>query len=250
MSRTAARPKIVLGLPIPVEDASWRVWSGRAHLLSSRYATRFQNAGATVLMIPIAADGVSDLGSDARQIIGMLDGLIIAGGADVEPSRYDAPVDPNSGPFDEGRDAWELALLEAAIEAGVPVFAICRGMQLLNVLLGGTLIQHLPDTLGTTVHRPTRDAYGTHRVRTTESSWLRDAIGAEADVATYHHQAVHEIGKGLVIAATTEDGTVEALEDLSRNLIAVQWHPEASDNDRIFAKFVQLCDQQSARPKE
>lgn len=241
MSKQDLSPSVVLGLPIPLEDASWRVWSGPVHLLAARYATKLQESGASVMMLPVAASGFHDIKRQAHELVARLDGLVLAGGVDVEPARYGAEPHERSGPFDEARDAWEMALCEAAIAEGVPVFAICRGMQLLNVLLGGTLIQHLPDVVGSDMHNPSRDAFGTHRVMTEEASWVRSAIGEYADVSTYHHQAAENIGKGLSISARAEDGTVEAVEDMSRNLIGLQWHPEVGDDLRVFTKFVALC---------
>ncbi|MER5221035.1 gamma-glutamyl-gamma-aminobutyrate hydrolase family protein [Streptomyces flaveus] len=229
-------PRPLIGVPIPVENARWRVWSGEAHLLGASYAERVRQAGGVPVLLPVGGSS-----EEAVQLAASLHGLMIAGGSDVHPDRYGQPPHAASGPFDPERDAWEVALLRAVLEAGLPVFGICRGMQLLNIVLGGTLTQHLPDTVGSDVHNPTRDRFGLHRVRTAPDSRLHQVIGAEADVPTYHHQAVDVVAPDLTATAWAEDGTVEAIEDSSGRILGVQWHPEAGDSDGIFRHFVGRC---------
>ncbi|MGJ0204378.1 gamma-glutamyl-gamma-aminobutyrate hydrolase family protein [Leucobacter sp. gxy201] len=240
----------MIGIPVPLEQASWRVWEGQAHLLSLSYTQHLQSAGATVVLIPVPTEPRQGFEQDAADVVSRLDGLVLAGGADIDPARYGADVAPESGPFDGARDAWEAALIEAAISAGAPVFGICRGLQLLNVVLGGTLIQHLPAVVGSAIHNPARNAFGEHRVRTVEGSWLRGAIHETADVATYHHQAIDELGRGLVVTAHADDGTIEGIEDQRRGLIGVQWHPEAKAHGGVFRSFVKLCETRREQPGE
>ncbi|MDI6022703.1 gamma-glutamyl-gamma-aminobutyrate hydrolase family protein [Leucobacter sp. UT-8R-CII-1-4] len=238
---SSERVRPVIGIPAPIEHATWRIWEGKSHLLSYGYTAHLRNAGASVVLLPVTPDMDSDLDAEAAHLISMLDGLTLAGGSDVDPELYAAPASPKSGPFDRPRDAWESALLRAAIAAQVPVFGICRGLQMMNTVLGGTLIQHLPPHVGSDVHNPISTGFGEHPVRTLESTWLRDAVGEHADVATYHHQAIDRLGEGLIVSAVAEDGTIEGVEDLGRGLVAVQWHPEARPHEGIFKSFVRLC---------
>lgn len=237
----AAKP--VIAVPAPVEEANWRWVSAEAHLLNAGYARHLQQAGASVIILPVPSASDADLPREAARLISRMDGLVIAGGADVAPQHYGQAPAPEAGPFSAERDAWELALVRAAVAAGVPVLGICRGHQLLNVVLGGTIIQHLPPTLGgSSVHQPFPDAFGDHTVQTVAGSWLRDAIGEELEVATFHHQAIDTLGDGLVATAMTPDGIIEGVEDLARGLIGVQWHPEVRDHGGVFERFVELCE--------
>lgn len=240
--------KVVIGIPAPIEQANWRWVAGKAHLLAAGYSTHLQHAGATVMVLPVPSVIGDDLDLEAASIVAMLDGLVIAGGADVDPKHYGQDPVPEAGPFSPERDAWELALVRAAVAAGVPVFGTCRGHQLLNVVLGGTIIQHLPPHVdGSGAHQPFPQAFGEHAVQTVAGSWLRGAIGEELDVATFHHQAIDTLGAGLTVTATTEDGTVEGVEDLARGLIGVQWHPEMREHAGVFEHFVRLCEERRAQ---
>lgn len=239
--------RAMLAIPAPIEQAKWRWVAGRAHLLTADYSTHLQQAGATVMLLPVPSRVHEDLIQEAADIVARLDGLVIAGGADVEPRHYGQAAAPEAGPFSAERDAWELALVRAAIAAGVPVLGICRGHQLLNVALGGTIIQHLPPHVGgSEAHQPFGEAFGEHAVHTVEGSWLRHAIGDTLDVATFHHQAIDEVGEGLAVTATADDGTVEGVEDIDRGLIGVQWHPEMKDHGGVFDRFVRLCEERRA----
>lgn len=239
VQQSVRKPKI--GVPVPIEHAAWRTWEGKAHLLSYAYTAHLRNAGASIVLLPVTTDMNSDLGLEAAHLIEGIDGLMLAGGSDVDSERYGDSPSPRSGPFDRPRDAWESALVCAAIDARVPVLGICRGLHLINTVLGGTLIQHLPPHVGSDMHNPTMTAFGTHTVRTVEGSWLREAIGAKEDVATFHHQAIDRLGEGLVASAVADDDTIEGIEDLSRGLIGVQWHPEAREHAGVFRSFLRLC---------
>jgi gamma-glutamyl-gamma-aminobutyrate hydrolase PuuD len=188
------------------------------------------------LLLPPAAPEV------AEAVLDGLDGLLLAGGADVAPERYGAPRDPHTGPARPDRDEWELALARAALTRDLPVLAVCRGMQVLNVALGGDLVQHLPDLVGSDLHCPTVGAHGRHDVEVAPESRLALIIGTGAEIATYHHQAVHRLGSGLTPVAWASDGVVEAVELDGRSwVLGVQWHPEAHAGDELFAAFVRAA---------
>ena len=175
-----------------------------------------------------------------------LDGLIVSGGGDVDPARYGARAHPETGAPNSERDGWELALLDAALAAGRPLLAICRGIQLLNVVRGGTLHQHLPQVVGNDEHSGPDCGFGRHLVRVGTEGMVGRLLSAGddqtwLDAPTHHHQAVDRIGAGLVATAWAADGTVEALEvadGLAAFAVGVQWHPEEGEDPRLFAALV------------
>ncbi|WFR73448.1 gamma-glutamyl-gamma-aminobutyrate hydrolase family protein [Prescottella defluvii] len=226
-------PKPVIGVPTPVENATWRVWKREAHLLSSAYAERLWSAGAIPVMLPIGGSK-----PDADQLVDRLDALVLPGGGDVDPGLYGAVPHPAAGPFDRTRDDWEAALAHAALARDIPILGICRGMQLLNVMLGGTLIQHLPDVVDNESHNPTKDDFGIHSVTVSPDSLLAEGIGTRVDVPSYHHQAVDDVSSRFRAVAWAEDGTIEALEDADGRILAVQWHPEVAEHDSVITHFV------------
>jgi anthranilate synthase component 2/putative glutamine amidotransferase len=147
-----------------------------------------------------------------------------------------------TGPARSDRDEWELALVHAALARDLPVLAVCRGMQVLNVALGGDLVQHLPDEVGGDLHCPVVGVHGRHSVEVAEGSPLAAIVGARAEIATYHHQAVRSLGSGLTATAWAADGVVEAVQLGDRSWVhGVQWHPEAHDGHALFAAFVAAC---------
>ncbi len=170
----------------------------------------------------------------AGEAVAALDGVVIAGGADVEPVRYGADPDPRTGPPARERDAWELALIRAAIEQDVPLLGICRGMQLLNVALGGTLHQHLDG------HTGGHAVFGGHPVDPVPGTAYAAAVPEQTTVPAYHHQAVDRLGTGLIASAHAPDGTVEALElpDHESLVLGVQWHPEMGEDLRVMTALV------------
>ncbi len=172
-----------------------------------------------------------------------LDGLVLAGGEDLDPALYGARPHPRAGAPVPERDRWELALLDAALEQGVPVLGICRGMQLMNVHAGGTLCQHLPDEVGHDDHNPVVGAFVDHAVKPVPGTLTGDLLpGGAPAVATHHHQSVDRLGDGLVATAHAEDGTIEALEYADgRFALGVQWHPEAREDLRLAQALVRAA---------
>jgi putative glutamine amidotransferase len=211
--------------------ARWGVWELEAALLPAGYPRLVQRAGGLAAMLP------PDAPEQAAAVVARLDGLVIAGGPDVEPVRYGADPHPRTGPPARARDAWELALIEAALAARLPLLGICRGMQLLNVALGGTLVQHIEG------HAEVVGVFGDHPVKPVPGTLYATAVPEETSVPTYHHQAVDRLGTGLVPTAYAEDGTVEAVELPSAPgwVLGVQWHPEMGDDVRVMRALVEAA---------
>ncbi|MEU3263511.1 MULTISPECIES: gamma-glutamyl-gamma-aminobutyrate hydrolase family protein [Streptomyces] len=219
----------VIGISTYQDPARWGVWEMPAVLLPAAYPRLVRAAGGLAVLLP--PDEAEDA---AREAVAALDGVVIAGGADVEPVRYGADPDPRTGPPARERDAWELALIEAAIEQGVPLLGICRGMQLLNVALGGTLHQHLDG------HTGGHAVFGGHPVDPVPGTAYAAAVPEQTTVPAYHHQAVDRLGTGLIASAHAPDGTVEALElpDRESLVLGVQWHPEMGEDLRVMTALV------------
>jgi len=169
----------------------------------------------------------------------VLDGLIFSGGSDLDPATYGQDPHPQTKGIVEERDRAELALLQGALARDLPVLAVCRGSQVLNVALGGDLVQHLPDVVGDEKHKHTPGEYADHDVELRAETRLGALLGERAPVKSHHHQGFGRLGEGLREAARAEDGTVEALEDPSRQFaIGVLWHPEAGEDMRLFEELV------------
>jgi putative glutamine amidotransferase len=195
--------------------------------------------------------------AEAAATVAALDGVLLAGGADVDPGRYGEQPHPRTVPVNPSRDAWEFAVVEAALGAGVPLLAICRGMQLLNVFLGGTLHQHLPDIVDPDVHGGLPKGFGRHPVHISGTGRLSRILGdrdrdgeAWLDVPTHHHQAVDKLGAGLTATAWAADGIVEAIEVTSSEgsggdvfAVGVQWHPEEGDDPRLLEALARAAAQ-------
>ncbi|MFD7245962.1 gamma-glutamyl-gamma-aminobutyrate hydrolase family protein [Streptomyces massasporeus] len=210
--------------------ARWGVWELEAALLPVGYPRLIQRAGGLAAMLP------PDDTRFAAEAVARLDGLVIAGGPDVDPVRYGAEREPRTGPPAPERDAWELALIEAALAARVPLLGICRGMQLLNVALGGTLVQHIDG------HAEVVGVFGGHAVKPVPGSLYAGVVPEESFVPTYHHQAVDRLGEGLVPSAYAADGTVEAVELPSADwVLGVQWHPEMGEDVRVMRALVEAA---------
>ncbi len=229
----------VIGISCYLQRTKWSQWDTEAVLLPRRYADKVAEAGGLPVLLPPlpGIEGTLD----------RLDGLVLSGGGDIDPARYGAAMDPHGGEPNSARDEQELALFRAALAIGLPVLGICRGMQVINVAMGGTLIQHLPDVVHNESHSPLPHAHGRHDVRIAADSRLAAIYGDAAaghkpvSVPTHHHQAVAQLGAGLTATAWTDDGTIEAMElDQAEHpsVIAVQWHPESGDDPSLFRWLV------------
>ncbi|MFI1467993.1 gamma-glutamyl-gamma-aminobutyrate hydrolase family protein [Streptomyces wuyuanensis] len=220
----------LIGVSTYLEQASWGVWQLPAALLPAGYPRLVQSAGGIAAMLPPDEPG------RAAATVARLDGLVVAGGPDVEPVWYGAEPGPRTGPPARERDAWELALIRAALDSGTPLLGICRGMQLLNVALGGTLVQHLDG------HVEAVGVFGRHPVAPVAGTLYASLVPEESSVPTYHHQSVDRLGDGLVVSAHAHDGTVEAVELPDPAwVLGVQWHPEMGDDTRVMAGLVRAA---------
>lgn len=229
----------VLGLTTYLEQAQTGIWDARASFLPHIYLEGVTLAGGIAMLLP--PQPVSDQIAD--EVLDRLDGLIITGGKDVDPARYGQAPHPLTDEPRRDRDAWEFALVAGALKRGMPVLGICRGAQVLNVALGGTLHQHLPDVVGHSGHRAGNAVFSTSRVHVVPGTRLAALIGDYSDEQCYHHQAIAELGEGLIVSARDEDGVIEAVERHGDTfIVAVQWHPEERLNDlRVFAAVVEAA---------
>jgi putative glutamine amidotransferase len=236
----------LIGITSYAEQARWRSWDMPAVLLPERYAAAVAAAGATPVLLP-PLPGIAE--AAAR-----LDGLVLSGGGDIDPERYGAAADPQCGPPSARRDEAELALARAALDQQLPVLGICRGLQIMNVALGGTLHQHLPDLVGHDDHSPEEGGYGRHEVKVAAGTRLAAILGRTdlmdhlpVVVPTHHHQAVDQLGQGLVATAWATDGLIEAAElDPAAHPFAlgVQWHPEAGEDLSLFRALARAAARQ------
>jgi putative glutamine amidotransferase len=226
-----ARP--VIGITTYVEDAKWGHWHLEAALIPYAYVRGLERAGARVLLVPPDVDGV-------EETLDALDGLLLSGGNDLDPESYGADQHPETNGTRPERDRGELALLQAALERDMPVLAVCRGLQVLNVARGGDLVQHLPEQVGHEEHRSVKGVFSDHGVKVDDASRLGSVIGTQVPaVKSHHHQGLGRVGSGLRETAWADDGTVEAVEDPEKRFaVGVLWHPEAGDDTRLFEALV------------
>jgi putative glutamine amidotransferase len=221
----------LIGISTYREQARWGFWDVPAVLLPASYADAVAIAGGEPVLLPT--------GSVTADVVARLDGLVLAGGADVDPARYGEEPGEHTTVTRPDRDASEVAVLQAALDRDLPLLAICRGMQLLNVVLGGTLLQHLPDVPGTEPHQLGLGLYAERKVRTAPGTALDALIGPTATVNCHHHQALDRIASALTPSAWADDGVVEGVEAEDRRFcLAVQWHPETSEDRRLFSGLV------------
>jgi gamma-glutamyl-gamma-aminobutyrate hydrolase PuuD len=225
-----ARP--LIGITTYVTPAKWSYWDTEAALIPADYVNAVERAGGRALLVPPSEDGVDET-------LQALDGLLFSGGSDLDPGLYDQEPHEETFGIHEMRDRAELALLEAALERDMPVLAICRGSQVLNVARGGDLVQHLPEVVGDERHKHTPGTFADHDVTLEDGTRLASLLGDRAPVKSHHHQGIGRIGEGLRVAAHAEDGTVEAVEDPDRRFaVGVLWHPEAGEDARLFEELV------------
>ena len=225
-----ARP--VVGITTYVVPAAFGVWEEDSALVPHEYVRAVELAGGRPLLVPPSTEGVDET-------LDALDGLIFSGGADLDPVLYGQDAHPQTDRPFALRDDGELALLRAALERDMPTLGICRGSQVLNVALGGDLVQHLPDVVGHGRHKDVPGLYAEHEVAIEPGSKLAAALGSSAPVKSHHHQGLGRVGRGLTVTARAEDGTVEGLEEPSRRFaVGVLWHPEAGEDMRLFEALV------------
>lgn len=230
----------LIGLTTYVERARWGAWDQRAALLPASYVEMVVAAGGLPVLLPPIVPG--DVASAAAIAVAGVDGLVLTGGADVDPAGYGAAAHAETDEPRADRDGWELALLRAALAVDCPVLAVCRGAQVLNVAQGGTLHQHLPDVLGEDTHRPVPGTFGRVPVRVEAGSRLAAIVGETPEVQCHHHQAIDRLGEGLVVTARAADGTIEGVELIGpRFALGVQWHPEEAGDERLFAALVEAA---------
>jgi putative glutamine amidotransferase len=232
-------PRPVIGLCTALERARWSVWDQEAALLSRSYITAVQRAGGLALMLP--PDPAAQ--DDPDEWLDVLDALVLAGGADVDPASYGAEPGPHTIGTVPERDAFEIALALRALERDMPLLGICRGMQVMNVARGGTLIQHLPDDKGHHDHRRVLGSFedADHDVRLAPDSLAMRITGERLHpTKSHHHQGVDDVGEGLEVTGwATVDDLPEAIEDPSRRFaLGVQWHPEADGTSPLIAGLV------------
>jgi len=226
-----------IGIATPVERARWGPWDKEVVLLARDYVHAVQRAGGLALLLPPDARAVED----PDLVLDRVDALLLAGGTDVDPAVYGAAPHPTTGPTRPERDAFELALARRALERDLPLLAICRGMQVLNVALGGTLHQHLPELVGHEDHRRVRGAFGDHDVLLDPGSLAARAAGeARHPTKSHHHQGIDRLGEGLRITGrAVGDDLPEAVEfPAARFALGVQWHPEADAESRVVGALV------------
>ena len=225
------RTRPLIGITTYYQPAAWGVWEGSAALIPGTYVEAVTAAGGSPVLLP-------PVGTDPR-VLDTLDGLITSGGTDVDPGLYGHAAHPLtvSQPL---RDTAELALTTAALDAGLPLLAICRGAQILNVALGGTLIQHLPDIHPDAAYQPAPGVFGEVFFSTSPDSIIASLLGEAASAPCYHHQGIEDLGHGLKVTAVAPEGTIEAIETVGGGwVLGVQFHPEQNPADlRLLSGFV------------
>jgi gamma-glutamyl-gamma-aminobutyrate hydrolase PuuD len=221
----------VIGITTYLVPAAWGAWNMEAALVPANYVRAVTAAGGAPLLVPP--------GSSLPETLAVVDGLVFSGGSDLDPELYAAEAHPETNGVIRERDDFELDLMRAALERDVPMLAICRGSQVLNIALGGDLEQHVPDRVGTDVHKEVNGVFADHDVEVLEGTRLASLIGDRHDVKSHHHQGFGRLGSGLREAARAQDGTVEALEDTTRRFtLGVLWHPEAGEDMTLFRGLV------------
>lgn len=227
-----ARP--VIGITTYAEQSvRWGVWDLPAALIPLAYVRQVEAAGGRPLLVPPSEDGV-------EETLDALDGILFSGGSDLDPEHYGQDAHPETTGVRADRDRGELALLRAALERDLPVLAVCRGSQVLNVARGGDLVQHLPDVVGDEKHKHTPGAFADHDVEVHAGTRLAELLGDRAPVKSHHHQGFGRLGEGVVEAARADDGTIEALElPEQRFALGVLWHPEEGEDGALFTALVE-----------
>jgi putative glutamine amidotransferase len=233
----ASGGEIAIGICAVRERARWAFWDQTAHLVSDTYVAAIQAAGAHALLLPVDPRA-------PEALLDRVDGLMVIGGADLDPQVYGQERSDHTEMTYRERDEFELALTREALRRGLPFLGICRGMQLLNVALGGTLNQHLVGDDGQPSHRRIIGTFeGTeHEIDLDPGSLAEQALGEPVHVARcHHHQAIDRVGEGLIVSGRARDGVVEAIELRDGWALGVQWHPEAGDKRELFEAFAEAA---------
>lgn len=237
MASNGSESRPVIGLTTYLEQAQCGVWDVRAAFLPNVYIEAVSRAGGTVVLVP--PQSIDAAGADA--VLDGLDGLILTGGKDVDSRRYGQDPHPTNDEPRLDRDALEDRLLDRAIARDIPFLGICRGLQLLNTALGGSLIQHVPDAIGSTRYNAGGGVFTSNPATTVPGTTTAALLGDRVTVPSYHHQAIDAVAPGLTVSARGDDGIVQAVDvDAMTFGVAVQWHPEesAADDARLFAALV------------
>lgn len=225
----------VIGLSSYRETARWGAWEQPADLLPAEYARAVEAAGGVPVLLPPSDPTV------AVEVVDRLDGLVISGGADVAPQRYGEAPGEHTVSWRDDRDAWELALLDAADARELPVLGVCRGMQVMAVHAGGRLAQHVPEVVGHERHNPGGATYGATEIRLQAGSRIAALLPDGVVGTCHHHQSVAE-HPGFSAVAWADDGLLEAMEAPGERFrVGIQWHPEAADDARLFAGLVEAA---------
>ena len=229
-----ARP--LIGITAYAEpSARWGAWDLPAALVPLAYVRAIEEAGGRPLLVPPSEDGV-------EETLAILDGILFSGGSDLDPELYSQPAHPETNGVRPDRDRGELALLTGALERDLPVLAVCRGSQVLNVARGGDLVQHLPEVVGDEKHKHKPGVFADHEVDVKPESRVGSLLGERAPVKSHHHQGFGRVGEGLVETAWAEDGTLEALEDPTKRFaVGVLWHPEEGKDRALFEALVEAA---------
>ena len=238
----------IIGITAYAEQARWGAWDIPTALIPMSYVHAISHAGGRALLVPPSEEAV-------EETLDALDGLLFSGGSDIEPSLYGAEPHPETKGTRPDRDRGELALMQAALARDMPMLAVCRGFEVMNVVRGGDLVQHLPDVVGHEDHKHTPGVFADHDVDVAPDSRLGALVGDRAPVKSHHHQGVGQIGDGLAPVAWAEDGTVEGIEDpAQRFAVGVLWHPEEGEDFALFKALVEEAgryrDERAGRARE
>ena len=222
----------LIGITTYVTDATFGDWEAESALVPAAYVNAVERAGGRPLLVPPSEEGI-------EETLDALHGIIFSGGSDLDPDTYGHERHPETKGVAPERDRAELALLQGALARDLPVLAVCRGSQVMNVALGGDLVQHLPEVVGDEKHKHTAGEFADHDVDLEPGTRLAGLLGERAPVKSHHHQGFGRLGSGLREAARAEDGTLEAIEDPERRFaLGVLWHPEEAEDPRLFEALV------------
>jgi putative glutamine amidotransferase len=231
-------PRPLIGVCAAIEPASWGAWTDEpANLLPLSYSRAIHGAGGMMAMLPPDRTAEEEPG----ELLDRLDALVLGGGSDIDPETQGAEAHPETIGFNPDRDRFEIALARSALERGLPLLGVCRGMQILNVACGGTLDQHIPDRLGHEIHRPVPGFWTEHEVRIEPGSLASSVTGAERlTVKSHHHQGVDRVAESLTATGwATDDESVEAIESGDGGFaLGVLWHPEEDATDAVIPALV------------